>query len=626
MSQGERRLAAIMFTDMVGYQDLVRQDESLAKHLLDKQRSIIRQALYIYGGRDVGGSLTAGEESGLKGWIKGSGGRSPMNLQASESLLLFERALDSTRCAAEIQRMLREYNREAPTKKDIYVRIGIDVGDVTERDGEVFGETVAIASRVAPLAESGGICVSEKVYRNVRDRSEFPIIRLGRQELKNTELPMEVYKLTLPWEKQAPGEPAAYDPHRLAILPLANISADPSDEYLADGMTEELISTTSSITGLTLIARTSVMSYKGTSKKVREIGSELEVGTVLEGSVRKAGKRLRITVQLIDVQSQGHLWAQSYDRDFDDVFAVQSDIAKQVADALRVRMLPNETQHIEKRPTKSTEAYTLYLKGRYYWNERSKEGLLKAIEYFTEAIERDQGYALAYSGMSDCYSVLGDHQHIPYAEAFAKAKENALNAVQLDDSSAEAHASLASALSNEYNWEKAEREFKKSLELNPNYATGHHWYGILLMGRGKLEESLREASQAQLVDPLSPQVRVFRGIVLDAMGRYDLAEEQMMKVLEYEPNFPPAHGNLFSVYLHERKYDQAEREAQEMLRLTNNHPSRRAWLAVVNAWAGKKEEAMRILEEVSRAPQRRVCPQCTPDIHLRGFGRKGKGD
>ncbi len=511
MPEAERRLAAIMFTDMAGHQDVVHQDESLGKHLLDKERSIIRQALSNHGGKDVGGSLTAGEETGLKGWITGPGTKTrEMKLQSSECLVLFEGALDATQCAIEIQRVLGEYNREAPSNKDICVRIGIHVGDVTEKDGEVFGEVVAVASRVAPVTEPEGKYVSEQVYDQVRNKVGLRFVSLGSRELKNVRRPIEVYGVELSRDKDEVAD-VAEDSSRVAVLPFANISPDPKDEYFADGMTEEVISTISNISELSVISRTSVMSYKGTSKKVREIGRELEVGSVLEGSVRKAGNRMRITVQLINVRNDRHLWAQSYDTDFDDVFAVQSDIAKQVADALRVRMLPNETRRIEKRPTKSTEAHTLYLKGRYYWNERRKEGLLKAIEYFRKAIEIDPEYALAYSGMADCYSVLGDHRHIPYGEAFSKEKENALRAVQLDESSAEAHTSLASALEqNDYDSEGAEREFKKAIELNPNYATGHHWYGLLLMGRGRLDESLREALRAQALDPLSTDHRLLR--------------------------------------------------------------------------------------------------------------------
>ena len=390
--------------------------------------------------------------------------------------------------------------------------------------------------------------------------------------------------------------------HRIAVLPMANISPDPQDEYFADGLTEELISSISNISELGVISRTSAMTYKGTSKKVKEIGRELDVGSVLEGSVRKAGKRMRITVQLIDVRNDKHLWVQSYDREFNDVFAVQSDIAKQVAAALRIRILPEETRQLEKKPTKSSEAYDLYLKGRYFWNERTKEGLLKAIECFKQAIRLDASFALAFSGVADSYCVLGNNGHIPYIEAFEKQRENALKAVQFDESSAEAHTSLAAALQSDYNWEGAEREFNRAIEHNPNYATAHQWYGILLLIVGKFGKALREASKAQLLDPMSLQISVFRGNVYDAMRKYDLAEGQLRKVLEVEPNFVNARNALCGVLLHQGRYDEMEREGRELLRLTNNHPATKAWIAAGYAFAGRKEEARTILDEVKTLP------------------------
>ncbi len=392
------------------------------------------------------------------------------------------------------------------------------------------------------------------------------------------------------------------DEHRIAILPMANISPNPEDEYFADGLTEELISSISNISELGVISRTSAMTYKGTSKKVKEIGKELDVGSVLEGSVRKAGKRMRITVQLIDVRNDKNLWSQSYDREFSDVFAVQSDIAKQVAAALRIRILPEETRQLDKKSTKSSEAYDLYLKGRHFWNLRTKDGLLKAIELFKQAAKLDLSFSLAYSGIADSYSVLGGHGLIPYLEAFQRQKENALKAMQFDESSAEAHTSLAAALQNDYNWEGAEREFNRAIELNPNYATAHQWYGILLLNMGKLGKALREASKAQLLDPMSLQISVFRAGVYVAMKKYDLAEDQLRKVLEVEPNFVTARGGLSMVLLHEGRYDEWEREAREILRLTNDSPVRRAWTAVGYAFAGRKEEARAVLEEMKTLP------------------------
>jgi TolB-like protein/Flp pilus assembly protein TadD len=392
------------------------------------------------------------------------------------------------------------------------------------------------------------------------------------------------------------------DKRRIVVLPLANISPDPKDEYFADGLTEELISNISNISELSVISRTSAMSYKGTKRKVGEIGNELDVGSVLEGSVRKSGSRMRIAVELIDARSDKNLWAETYDREFDDVFSVQSDIAKQVAEALRVRILPRETRQIEKKPTTSSEAYTLYLKGRYFWNKRTKQMLLKAIDYFEQAIIIDPNFALAYSGIADTYSVLSDQQLLPNLEAQRKEKENAIKAVQFDESSAEAHTSLAAALSDEFNWDGAEREFRKAIELNPNYATAHQWYGIVLGRVGKLDKSLLEVEKAQLLDPLSPQIAVSLGFAYDALKKYDLAEKQVRKVLELEPNFVTAHACLQFVYLHQARYVEAEREIREVLRLTSGLPWVKAWLAACCAFAGRKEEARTILDEVKTLP------------------------
>ena len=339
------------------------------------------------------------------------------------------------------------------------------------------------------------------------------------------------------------------DTHRVAVLPFANYSPDAKDEYFADGITEEIISTVSGISGLSVISRTSVMGYKGTTKKVGQIGRELDVGSILEGSFRKAGNRIRITTQLIDVAGDSHLWAENYDRELDDVFAVQSDIARQIANALRVKILPRDEAHIEKTPTQSPEAHDLYLKGRYHWNQRTKESLLKAIEEYQAAIKLDPDYALAYSGIADSYSVLGDHNYVPYAEAFSKCKEYALKAVERDEGSAEAHTSLAVAMSQNRD-SGAEAEFEKAIELNPNYATAHQWHAILLLRTGRREAALQEALTAQKLDPLSPMIADFVGIVYDALGMYDQAERQHFRALDLQNDFLAAIGNLVLTYWH----------------------------------------------------------------------------
>ncbi len=588
-----------MFTDMVGYQDALRQDESLAKHLLDKQRSIIREALSTHRGRDIGGNLAAAEETGLKSWIKGPGGKTQTKLQSSECLVLFESPLDATRCAVEIQRMLREYNREAPSNKDVYVRIGIHVGDVTEREGEVSGEAVAVASRVAPVAEPGGICVSEKVYRNVRDKFEFPIIRLGRQELKNTELSIEVYRLTLPWEKQAPGEPTTFDPHRLAVLPLANISADPNDEYFADGMTEELISTLSRISGLRVIARTSAMHYKGSGKRISEIGRELRVGSLLEGSVRKAGDKMRISVQLIDSSNEEHLWADDYDRKIEDVFEIQRNIARSVADGLRVKLFSSDHNRLDKKETQNSAAFTLSLKGRHYWNERTKEGLNKALEYFEKAIEQDPGYARAYSGLADTYYILAFQGYIPSAEALPKAKAWTEKALELDSGLAEAHTSLGFLHEKRYNWTEAEKEYKLATELNPSYATAHFWYSILLTWLRRNEEAIEEAKKAEELDPFSPIIMAAVGQALAYARHYDEAIQKLQRMIEVNPDVHPPHFMLGLTYLYKGLNELAIEEIRKVISITGEGDWYESIVRIAEARLGRTEgarELIRLLE------------------------------
>jgi TolB-like protein/tetratricopeptide (TPR) repeat protein len=433
------------------------------------------------------------------------------------------------------------------------------------------------------------------VYDQVRNKFEFPMASLGKQELKNVSLPIEVYKVILPWDKER-YEPAVFDPRRLAILPLTNISEDPNDEYFADGMTEELITTTSSITGLTLIARTSVMGYKGTTKKVEEIGRELRVGTILEGSVRKAGNRLRINVQLIDVQSQGHLWAQSYDRDLHDVFAVQSDIAQRVARALKIQLVAKEKKHVQRKPTKSTEAFTLYLKGRHYWNDRTKEGVNIAIEYLEKAIKVDPDFARAYLGLADCHLILGDQGILPSGEAFPKARALATRALELDDSLAEAHATLGSVMRAEWDWGDSERELKRALELNPSYASAHHWYGVHLNVVGRHDEAMAEMKRAHELDPLSPIIAMNIGTTYLWERRYDEALNQFKQILETDPNFLLGHYYLGMVYAVKSLFNEAVAEIQKAKALSPAALFVNDVLAYSYAASGRREDAMRVVD------------------------------
>jgi adenylate cyclase len=366
-----------MFTDMVGYTALGQRDEPLSIALVEEQRKMIRPILGRHNGREV---KTMGDAF----------------------LVEFANALEAVRCAYDVQRASREFNISQPSDKRIRLRVGLHLGDVVRSKGDISGDAVNVASRIQSLADDGGICLTRTVHDLVQNKFELPLKSLGSRYLKNISAPLELYRMVMPWDENQTKQVTQLDPSRIAVLPFANMSPDPNDSYFADGITEKIISTLSGISGLNVVARTSVWGYKMTTKKVTDIGRELEAGSVLEGSFRKAGNKIRVTTQLIDVGSDRHVWAQSYDRDLDDVFRVQTEIDRQVSDTLRVKLLAREVDRIEKSPTRNTKAYTLYLRGRYHWNKRGLEDIKRAAEYFSQAVEEDRTFALGYVGLADC--------------------------------------------------------------------------------------------------------------------------------------------------------------------------------------------------------------------------------
>jgi len=396
-----------MFTDMVGYTTLAQKDETLSLAVLEEQRKLVRPVIAGFNGREI---KTIGDAF----------------------LIEFPSALEAVKCAYEIQKAAREFNISTPEERRINLRIGIHLGDVVESQGDISGDAVNVASRIGPFAEKGGVSLSRQVYDQVQNKFELPLTSLGPKSLKNVGTPIEVYKIDLPWhDKRSSRHPSHLDRSRIAVLPFANISPSSSDEYFADGMTEELITTLSRIRELGVIARTSVIRYKGLTKPVTDIGRDLNVGTVLEGSVRVAGKKLRITAQLVDVATEEHLWSETYDRELEDVFAIQSDIAKRIAKELKIKILKSETLRLEKKATGIPEAYSLYLRGRHSLNTRTEKGLKEAIRHFESAIRHDPDFALAYTGLADAYSILASYslEFIPPREGFPKAKAAAEKAL-----------------------------------------------------------------------------------------------------------------------------------------------------------------------------------------------------
>lgn len=413
----------------------------------------------------------------------------------------------------------------------------------------------------------------------------------------------------------------SFEKPKVAILPLRSISPDPNDEYFADGMSEELISAVSKISDLRTISRSSAMRFKTTTKTISEIADELQVGAVVEGSVRKSGNMVRINVQLVDVRKDEHLWSQSYDRQLEDVFAIQSDIARKVAEALQVHILARERQRIEKKATGNMESYTLYLKGLHHKGERKEEGYMKAIRYFEEALRKDPKFALALAGIAECYDLMGDEGYLPPKESFPKAEEFAKKAIELDDSLAEAHATLGSVMQTYYyNQSAAEEEFRRALDLNPNYGRVCNSYGSYLACVGRLDEAVVEVGRAQELNPLALEVNNCAAVIFNCVNEFDKSVEACEKMLRIDENFLPAYQDLAEAYLEKSRYEDAIRVLQKALDISNGAPPVKARLGFAYARAGRVEDARAVLRELEEDSRKKyVTPIAFAIVHC-GLG------
>jgi TolB-like protein/Flp pilus assembly protein TadD len=389
----------------------------------------------------------------------------------------------------------------------------------------------------------------------------------------------------------------------LAVLPLESLSSEASQDYFADGMTDELISDLGQISALRVISRTSAMTYKRARKPLPEIARELSVDAVVEGTVQRSGDRVRITAQLIDAHSDKHLWSQSYDGEVKDTLALQSQVARAIADQIRINLNAQEQAALKNVKVVDPQAYESYLKGRYFWNKRTADGLRAALAYFNQAIDEDPKYAQAYSGLSDTYALLGDWQYAVMTpkEAMPKAKAAAMKAIELDSSLGEAHNSLAFCLDG-FDWDLqgGEKEFLRALELNPGYATAHHWYAWHLSLMGRYPEAIAEMKKAQNLDPLSLIIQADLAELLVIAHQYDQAIEESRKAIEMDPNFAMAHNQLGQAYLQKRMNEPAVAQLQTAVQLSAGSPTCVANLARAYAASDNKSEAMNLLGELKK--------------------------
>ncbi len=385
----------------------------------------------------------------------------------------------------------------------------------------------------------------------------------------------------------------------LAVLPLKNLMGDPEQEYFVEGMHEALTAELSKISALKVISRTSAMRYKETDKAMPQIARELGVAGLIEGSVLREGDQVRITVQLIHGPSDKYLWAGSFDRELRGILALHSEVARAIAGEIRIAVTPAEQARLARTPSVNPEAYQLYLQGRYYWNKRNPEGFEKAIQLFNQAIQKDPNNALAYSGLADSYVLLDFW--ISVQEALPQALAAAGTAVALDGSSAEARTSLGFALMRyQWDWAGAEREFRRAIELNPGYATAHHWYAVLLTSLGRHQEAYREIMRARDLDPVSPIIAHHVGLHFYCLGDYDQSLDWNRRTLEIDPRFPIAFVNLGRSYLQKGMYEQAIAEMQRAMEVCGDCPSLLGQLGHAYAAAGRRGEARRILERLKK--------------------------
>jgi TolB-like protein/DNA-binding winged helix-turn-helix (wHTH) protein/tetratricopeptide (TPR) repeat protein len=501
------------------------------------------------------------------------------------------------------QVVTREEFRKKVWPTDVYVGFDQGLNNAIKKVRDALGDS-ADSPRFIETVDRRGYRFIAPV-RAVHERDAEPRFKFDLRSLRNTALGLTGVFLIAAlayWEWHGSGMSSrpSYEKVILAVLPFDNLSRDPDQEFFSDGLTEEMIAQLGKLNPerLTVIARGSVAKYKGSGLTVDQIGKELHADYLVQGSVRRASDRVRITVQLIRVRSQTDLWAESYDRELKDVLAVQDSVARTIANQIHITLTPGQQARATSRADLNPEAYEAYLKGRYYWNKRTADGLQKALIYFQQSINHDPAYGAAYSGLADCNSGLAWHGFKSPEEALPKAYAAALKAIEIDPQSAEAHASLGLVLNHRWDWSGAEAEFRRALQLDPRYANAHHWYGDNLSARGRHDEALLEAKQALELDPLNLMIGTWMGLRYYLARKYDLAIEQSRDTVELDANFAAAHLLLGENYVQAGLREQGLAELQTAADLSGNSPLYLAQVAVAHASAGRRTEALRVIAQL----------------------------
>ncbi len=603
-----RRLAAILFTDVVGYTALMGRDEAAARQVRTRHEALVRKQVSRYHGE----------------WIEEKG---------DESLSVFPSALEAVNCALAIQ-------AELARSAELELRIGIHLGDVTVEGGRVYGDGINVAARVRPLADPGGIAVSRPVYDSIKNQPDIEVRATGKHTLKNVTAPVEVWSVTgsasLP-EAQSetpqrhalriaatvaiaailatiwwfgPLETPATAIRSLAVLPLHDPNREVNGAFFSFGMTEALIAELAKLESLRVISRTSVTPYEDTQLPIQQIASELGVEGIIEGSVVRSGEKLRITAQLIDARTDSHLWAESYDGNLGDVLNLQAKIARAIARAVQLEVAPGELANVSARPIKpmSPEAYEAYLKGFYFQMKRTREDTLRALKYFHEVIRLEPEHALGYSGLADEYSCAPTHAwsiteselwpSVP-TELVARARENAYRAVELDPESSAAHTSVALVRTfGEWDWPGAEREFERALELAPSNPWAHYAYFYLLSFQKRYDEARQHAEKAIGLDPIRLDYHMALAALNTWTDRPDDAYDWWKKAEEIDPTYPGLHQAVISGFCATERHDEALAALLGANKKYPEDPLVLAETAYCYALAGSPARAREVLAEL----------------------------
>src|SRR2546421_3613215 len=600
MPTEERKLAAIMFTDMVGYSALAQRDDKVALELLEEHRRLLREIFPQFHGTEI---KTIGDAF----------------------LVEFGSALEAAQCAIEIQRTLAKRNHDVTSNRRIELKIGIHIGDVVHRDGDVYGDGVNIASRIEQLAGAGGICVSMDVERQIRNALEARFEKFGSADLKNIKLRMDLFRIILPWEKGAESParrtskkspllvPAAIlvilallagwwwmqrknqqsvaahavpaaptntpDQKSVAVLPFVNLSDDKGSEYFSDGVSEELLTVLQKIPGMHVAARTSAFSFKGKNATAQEIGQKLGVAYLVDGSVRKSGDAVRIAARLARADTGEELWSENFTRNLKDVFAVQTELAQTIVEQLRGRFggadagsaakekIQAEVQAAEKGGTKNVEAHQLYLQGRFYENRHSEKSAREALAAYQHATEVDPGFALAWAGVAGTHGWLAAFATEGGQKTFdanlSSARDAVTRALSIEADLPEALLARGSIETNfDFNWNGAAQTLSKALALAPADPNIVIAAGNLEIARGNMDRAIELYRKAVDLDPVNPQARAFLAFNLAATKRFAEARAEYPRVVELNPAAPWAHAGLGLSYLLENKFGEAADAAQ----------------------------------------------------------------